>query len=255
MELSRPDSDKLVACGAIARALVDILDDEYVAGFFRQNLISLLPWCIAKHDKAGGKTARRSTTWRAPSWSWASMDIGVFVVWMTNGSTDSCAQLVGLDYQPTDPFNLYGALKSATMTIKGPVVEVEHYVSDLHVEHRMEPHGAVSLGEAEMDVHFDDEREPRQNLIILLTRIHTTKPDHTFFSPTQRLLCGLVLAPVRNQSLGQIDVYRRVGAFERKDLRPKCGLAVDQGGSDYHEFIRKSKKEICDARERVITIV
>ncbi|EIW52286.1 HET-domain-containing protein, partial [Trametes versicolor FP-101664 SS1] len=70
------ESDKLVACAALAEQFHPFLGSDYLAGLWRSDalLIHLL-W------KADGATAQqfellhtRPTTYRAPSWSWAAID-------------------------------------------------------------------------------------------------------------------------------------------------------------------------------------
>jgi hypothetical protein len=64
-KLSRP-SDKLPAISGIASIFAKRLNDQYVAGLWRSNLIEGLSW-QSVHSK-------RVREYRAPSWSWASVD-------------------------------------------------------------------------------------------------------------------------------------------------------------------------------------
>jgi hypothetical protein len=59
-------SDKLPALSGIAQIFADRLGDEYVAGLWRKSLIDGLFW--------QGVGVRRVSEYRAPSWSWASVD-------------------------------------------------------------------------------------------------------------------------------------------------------------------------------------
>ena len=60
-------SDKLVALAGIAEKFGDALGTRYVAGFWEDRLLEYLMW----HPKSG---ATRTSSYRAPSWSWASLD-------------------------------------------------------------------------------------------------------------------------------------------------------------------------------------
>ncbi|KAH7139744.1 heterokaryon incompatibility protein-domain-containing protein, partial [Dactylonectria estremocensis] len=62
------ESDKLVAISGIARQLSTTLQDEYLAGLWRSNLVECLSW-IAQNPEG----LSRPTVYRAPSWSWASV--------------------------------------------------------------------------------------------------------------------------------------------------------------------------------------
>lgn len=59
-------SDKLVAISAIARELKPSMKSRYFAGLWRDNLVPQLAWNCFR--------GTRSTVYRAPSWSWASID-------------------------------------------------------------------------------------------------------------------------------------------------------------------------------------
>jgi hypothetical protein len=63
-KLSKP-SDKLPAISGIASIFAKWLNDQYVAGLWRSNLIHGLSW---------SSQGKRVSQYRAPSWSWASVD-------------------------------------------------------------------------------------------------------------------------------------------------------------------------------------
>ncbi|KAI3534901.1 heterokaryon incompatibility protein [Colletotrichum filicis] len=66
--------DKLIAVQALAKAMEEAVDDRYVAGLWESRLVEDLLWvCSAPGERA---TYSRQTTWRAPTWSWASIDGG-----------------------------------------------------------------------------------------------------------------------------------------------------------------------------------
>jgi hypothetical protein len=62
------ERDKLVAVSAIAREIQPIIQDEYIAGLWRQSLPFQLLW-FAHHPPAGDRTPTRSKYYCAPSWS------------------------------------------------------------------------------------------------------------------------------------------------------------------------------------------
>ncbi|KAH3970438.1 hypothetical protein HBI81_020610 [Parastagonospora nodorum] len=71
--------DKLPALSNIARHIASQSNDTYVAGLWRSNLIEGLTWQATGYAK--GRTSEPSA-YRAPSWSWASIDgpFGTFSV-------------------------------------------------------------------------------------------------------------------------------------------------------------------------------
>ncbi|KAL8373083.1 hypothetical protein RB599_000342 [Gaeumannomyces hyphopodioides] len=72
-------SDKLVALSAVAKHMSVLLQDEYCAGLWRGSLEEGLGWFVNGFETARPEsvqeTSRGSTAvYRAPSWSWASVD-------------------------------------------------------------------------------------------------------------------------------------------------------------------------------------
>ncbi|KAF4952768.1 hypothetical protein FGADI_6521 [Fusarium gaditjirri] len=65
-------SDKLIACSGIAKRVAEIVQDDYVAGMWRRYLEGELLWVVQGNHQPGRWT--RPTKYRAPSWSWASID-------------------------------------------------------------------------------------------------------------------------------------------------------------------------------------
>ncbi|KAF3761473.1 HET-domain-containing protein, partial [Cryphonectria parasitica EP155] len=76
-EYSRTDltvpSDKLVALGGVANTFAAANGDQYVAGMWRRHLAVEILW-LASRDRSGAQVAVRPPQYRAPSWSWASID-------------------------------------------------------------------------------------------------------------------------------------------------------------------------------------
>ncbi|KAI0436362.1 heterokaryon incompatibility protein-domain-containing protein [Xylaria telfairii] len=65
--LTKP-SDKLFAIAGIARLFRDVTGDEYVAGLWKSWLLEMLDWRVEDPKEL------QSSEYRAPSWSWASVD-------------------------------------------------------------------------------------------------------------------------------------------------------------------------------------
>ena len=62
-------SDKLVALSGIAKLMEQALDDQYCAGLWRKRLVTQLFWSCEEEE-----LRPRPKPYRAPSWSWASLD-------------------------------------------------------------------------------------------------------------------------------------------------------------------------------------
>ncbi|KAF4597900.1 hypothetical protein AB1N83_011759 [Pleurotus pulmonarius] len=67
------ESDKLPAVGGVAEQFAKVTGHAYLAGLWRESLLFDLLWSVEDDD---GTTAdkRRPQTYRAPSWSWASVN-------------------------------------------------------------------------------------------------------------------------------------------------------------------------------------
>lgn len=72
--LTKP-SDKFVAISGVAKDSAKAIDDEYLAGLWRRNLINGLLWTVADflEDHEEFPPVVRPKEYRAPSWSWASL--------------------------------------------------------------------------------------------------------------------------------------------------------------------------------------
>ena len=62
------EADKLIAISAIAREMNPIMGCRYLAELWERNLVDQLEWRIERGDRS------RPATYRAPSWSWASVE-------------------------------------------------------------------------------------------------------------------------------------------------------------------------------------
>ncbi|KAF2824998.1 HET-domain-containing protein [Ophiobolus disseminans] len=63
--------DAFPALSGIAKVFAASLQDEYVAGLWKSTLVSQLLWYFRSIN---GETVTKVNTWRAPSWSWVSVN-------------------------------------------------------------------------------------------------------------------------------------------------------------------------------------
>jgi len=68
LKLTNPE-DKLIAVSGIVKHIQEIVDDQYLAGLWRKDFAYWLLW-----QADNTTTSRPSGPYRAPSWSWASID-------------------------------------------------------------------------------------------------------------------------------------------------------------------------------------
>jgi hypothetical protein len=71
-------TDKLIALSGVARSFANITGDSYVAGMWRKNLEYKLSWSTSRGDWTAEEIfPPRPAIWRAPTWSWASVDTSI----------------------------------------------------------------------------------------------------------------------------------------------------------------------------------
>lgn len=214
MNLSWPDIDKFAAIGGAAKLMAELTDDEYIAGFFRKSIVSQLAWYPALQDRS----VQRPNIWRAPSWSWASVDDKVFMEKEPEESPKlAFAILLAVDYELADPSNQFGSLRSASLTLQGWLIGIERegiYRSEYGY-----------WGNHYAQVIYDD-YEARENLVIFLT--HYYKLKRTIYVDGVRTFSGsgLILEPVHVLERVDSGVYKRVGSFHDVALEDEMFAAL-----------------------------
>ncbi|PSS00831.1 heterokaryon incompatibility protein-domain-containing protein [Coniella lustricola] len=115
------EKDKLVAASGLAKAFSRHLNgDEYLAGLWRSHLIKELLWKREKWDNKGQRaTATRHKAYRAPTWSWAS--INGPVVWDVQLRFEDCARVLAVAVEPVTA-DRTGEVRSALLTLCGYLV-------------------------------------------------------------------------------------------------------------------------------------
>ena len=122
MQLSHPVEDKFVAIAGIAQLVAEFAEDEYVAGFLRNHLLFSLGWKTYADSK-------RSTAWRAPTWSWASVEEDMVYIRQTLEDSPRYTPLAHIrevNVELVDPTNPYGALTSGNLVIQGRLIETSY---------------------------------------------------------------------------------------------------------------------------------
>jgi hypothetical protein len=74
-QLTKPE-DKLVALSGVAKIWQAVSQDEYIAGLWRKDLATQLLWTSAFEQQGPLEPAKE---YRAPSWSWASVDGQIYL--------------------------------------------------------------------------------------------------------------------------------------------------------------------------------
>jgi hypothetical protein len=108
------NSDKLPALAGIARVYGEKLGDQYVAGLWRKTLVQELYWSV--------HSAQRLSYYRAPSWSWASLDGEPDVGFLSRLDCDIKILPKVIDCNvELQGVNPYGAVKAGRITLQAPL--------------------------------------------------------------------------------------------------------------------------------------
>jgi len=216
-------SDKLVAFSGISHHFRTVTGNEYVAGLSRHSLEQNLCW--ARHLRfSNPKIGAKRTPYRAPSWSWASIDDPVR--WdlytiddiLDATETQTVINIQSFDILPAGEDTMGGLLDAQLKTTCGPLIRSQ-IVSELISVHMrysdawaMQLHSHKSLPFSITCGLILDREESNllmKNLresIFLLPVLTRRLPHNVGFS-----VYGLVITPALDQGKGY---FRRLGLFE-----------------------------------------
>ena len=220
--LTKPE-DKLIALSGIAEHLRHVTCDEYMAGMWRRTMAFDLPWW--RDTELRDSLPRSRVEYRAPSWSWASVEGTITFPQMSGGFYEPLINVVEANLAYLNDQDVTGGLVGGSIKI------------------RCRPH-TLFLGELEEDGSFS--ALTISGRILDITRDESSR----FLSPemsyqelkdhnrrhelycvasraTKEELCGIVLENCKPDTF-----YHRVGSF-----------VVDTSGAHYREVREEEKEE------------
>jgi hypothetical protein len=112
-------SDKLVALSGIAAEMEFVESTEYLAGLWKHSLLGDLLWYIDRRGVLDSPARPASGPYRAPSWSWASME-GTISYW--NVFLPNRAEIVEARTSTTGP-DPFGSVSDGFIRIRGTLRE------------------------------------------------------------------------------------------------------------------------------------
>ena len=134
------DRDKLPAFSGLAAEMTKYVDDKYLAGIWLNDLRNGLAWHLTPYGPARNTLAARSGSWgrpsiyRAPSWSWASVNGIIRTLYTSQIDLRNQKEAPGNESEEsltnTDLMNMEAQILSCWTTADGP-----------------NPYGEVSAGE------------------------------------------------------------------------------------------------------------
>lgn len=204
-ELTFPE-DKLPAVSGMASKFAKKVQSEYLAGLWRNNLVHDLFWQTAA-------IATKSKTYRAPSWSWASLDGRInWPSWRFYSSCNKCSMYCTMLHVQTTPAGLdpYGAVKDGFLKVQGALEEVEVvWVGGDRSQHPWRlHHKGKKIGNVNLDIESDDMKVHGQENIyqaLLMAKCMNWKESKTFIR-------GLLLERNGRERENHTE-FERVGTF------------------------------------------
>jgi hypothetical protein len=203
--------DKLPAISGLAHIIQAETGDEYVAGMWHKGLEMQLCW-----STPNGRKRRKTTSYIAPTWSWASVDDAVLFMdddfYGIPNNIDVFGNVLDIQLQPagTDPL---GQVASANLRLGCVFLLRVTFHSDerwfMTVANELVP----------CVVYLDEGGSIHQATVVPMFNIHTSGME----------TWGLILEPT-NQKKGQ---YRRLGVFRIID------------DTDYEIFKKASMNQSC----------
>jgi len=236
-------SDKFPAISALARTFGDRTSGEYLAGLWKQDLPRGLLWTTHPIP-----TPKRADEWRAPSWSWASVDNEVSWRGLPPANAIQLASVQRCEVVPKNQDDLFGEISSATLEIVGVVLVVQpHQIADLVRREMRLPtvQDSKEWREKEMRrLHMKEQGQlgdretwspPEYSALLPLFAVPKIPPNmdaSTDLDPsTECNLCGLLLEILIDK--GQIrragtfsTIPARLGDLDKYKSRPGAGAVA-----------------------------
>ncbi|KAI0663953.1 heterokaryon incompatibility protein-domain-containing protein [Cubamyces menziesii] len=122
-------SDKLMACAGLAEDFARLLGSDYLAGLWRDFLIYDLLWQV-NYSSPGHITPCRPLPYRAPSWSWASVDGRVSWRWnhlsmVRATAPQALAEIVECKVTTQDQSLPFGQVTNGSLSLRVPLFSCE----------------------------------------------------------------------------------------------------------------------------------
>jgi hypothetical protein len=216
--LTKPTKDKFFAISGLARKIGP--PEDYVAGLWKPILLRQLRW-------QAGDNCTRQAEWRAPSWSWASIDGLIYPETPAEADVEATTRIVfdildiDVMHATPDPFGpvLYGALQLKASLLRTVV-------------HKSREHPVpvcVWFGNIHAHVKLDVESITEGETLFCM-------PLHISVRVDSPAVYGIVLEPAEKPG----EFYRR-GVFHVSNMRPaeqwveRLGEVL-RNGSESKEF-------------------
>ena len=233
------EQDKLIAIQGLANIYKSLRDDDYLAGLWRKKLPAGLIWTTRNGLQANGEVTYRPETYRAPSWSWASIEGAIQIFPQESPKEERWVELCQALEAKTTPLgeDSTGQVCDGYIKVRGRLLGTEDLSFHTSPKGKVVQIARSRAGDPSkswINCQIDDVRQwsPRNNVLLPVLRCD-------YGSPRSWMLKGLVLVPVGDRA----DTYERVGTWNDNANRFE--------GIDPLGWL----KEAAEQEERVITLV
>lgn len=120
--------DKLPAIGGMAAEFSRLTGHRYLAGLWDKNILHDLMWFTKARE-----WSQRPVEWRAPSWSWASVN-AVITYGRITADSKPLSTVRKCNVSPKDPLSIFGEIVDGVIEVKGPFSLVELQDSNTTLE-------------------------------------------------------------------------------------------------------------------------
>ncbi|KAF2733934.1 hypothetical protein EJ04DRAFT_553009 [Polyplosphaeria fusca] len=194
------ERDKLLALSGIATRLGRALQWTYLAGLWREDFAQSMSWEVRPNARLP-----RSKVWRAPSWTWASVNSPVWFRFMAQESP--FLKLLTHDLQLVTPAAPFGALKSGSITVQGLIRETHAYTKNNAIalcesKSNEQPVRTLSSTQVMLDTQDDYSEDVHQVYCLVV--------GHAFEDATSKsvTVVGILLVKETGGGFGRIGYFR-----------------------------------------------
>ncbi|KEF58643.1 uncharacterized protein A1O9_06569 [Exophiala aquamarina CBS 119918] len=223
--------DKFRAIAALANEFAVVLKDDYVAGLWKADFFRGLLWSTWP-----SLDVRKPDKWRAPSWSWASVESSVTYSRLPTLHATELAKVISIEVTPKSKVFPYGEISAAAVEIEGPVFsfDIEVMADTLRKQYLMpEPQDSMEwrklmMSPAKGHLGSNDDWTLQAQSVFLLLLVEPVSPDddgvdgegggEDDISARVGLLHGLVLTPLED------GTYERVSSFSKLRVKGYLNL-------------------------------
>lgn len=208
-------SDKMIALSGVAAEFQSLSKDTYLAGLWKDCFfIDQLLWKVRGSKKVNGQPSARPSVYRAPSWSWLSIDAGL--AWPVI-LKPPLIELLDESVELVDTSNPTGQVKRGALSIRGHLKRID-----------LEKDPTKRAG-----YHAYDEDDNRIGLMTVAFDEVAIRPIRAFCIPVRTRyedddIEGLLLVPTGGKPME----FTRVGHFESDDVETYQELAGEKDGAE-----------------------